>query len=665
MVGGFHGDCKSRQVIMSDFKERINRLSMQQMLLLARQIGAENTMKTSGQNSSAQSIAAYLVADVPIETNDLRESLKDKLPDYMIPSKFVQLDELPRLPNGKIDMNSLKLPVEEKPSISKAGVSGPKTEVEIQLVEIWEEVLGFRPIGVHDNFFEIGGDSILSIQIVAKARQKGIFLAPNQIFEHQTISELALFANTENKNIAEEKIVGNVPLLPIQHWFFEEHKNAPHHWNQAMMFDVPENLNTDIFQKSIEYLIEHHDALRLRFEKTEGSWNAFVTRHAEVNLFTLIDLTGASADEIDSTIEAKSIALQINQDLSKSGLFQILFFKCGQGNKNKLLLVGHHLLVDTISWQILVSDLESIYSQLSRDEEIALPSKTTSYPKWGNHLNGLSTSGEFDDEIEFWKEQNYSEKFPIDFDSHLPIDEKSIKTLALEIDLAATENLLRNSNEAYHTKTEELLIAALMLSFEKWAGIRSLCLGLERHGRKYSKLDLSNTVGWFTTYFPVSLKIEDGTKFKSSIISIKEKLRSIPNEGIGFGVLRYLKKVGGLMQKPPVIFNFLGNQKPFDSKVLGKGKFISKGVRSAESERHHLLEINAYIGEGHLNLQFSYSEQFHKHETIQNLIEVFENELHQVIEHCSSRETSEYSPSDFPEADLSQDDLDNLLNQIK
>ena len=664
MVGGFHGDCKSRKVIMNDFQQRINRLSRQQMLLLARQIGADNTTKTGGNNTATLSITAYVVADEPIEINELRQGLKDKLPEYMIPSKFIQLDELPRLPNGKIDVNSLKLPVEAEPSFSKTGVSAPKTEVEIQLVEIWEEVLGFRPIGVHDNFFEIGGDSILSIQIVAKARQKGIFLAPNQIFENQTISELALFANREIKNISEEKIVGNVPLLPIQHWFFEEHKNAPHHWNQAMMFDVPENINTHILQKSIEYLIEHHDALRLRFEKTEGSWHAFVAEHAEINAFTLIDLTGFLPVEMDSTIERKSIELQTNQDLSKSGLFQTLFFESELGKHNKMLLIAHHLLVDNISWQILVSDLESIYAHLIRDEEIALFSKTTSYYKWGNHLIELSKSGEFNDEIEFWKEQNYSDKIPVDINSPLPIDEKSIKTLALEIDSAATEKLLRNSNEAYHTKTEELLIAALMLSFEKWAGIKRLCLGLEKHGRKYNEIDLTNTVGWFTTYFPVSLKIEDGTNFKSSIISIKEKLRSIPNEGIGFGVLRYLKKMDGLTQKPQAIFNFLGNQKSFDSNVLGKGGFIWKGVRSPQSERHHLLEINAFIEEGRLSLQFSFSEKVHKPETIKNFIELFENSLRQLIEHCSSHEVSEYSPSDFPEADLSQDDFDTLLNQI-
>ena len=651
-------------MIMSDFQERIKKLSDQQKLLLARQIGADHTAKTSGQNSSTQGIAAYLVADEPIETNDLRESLKDKLPEYMIPSKFVQLDELPRLPNGKIDVNSLKLPVEEAPSFYKTGASVPQTEAELQLVEIWEEVLGFRPIGIHDNFFSIGGDSILSIQIVAKARQKGIFLEPNQIFEQQTISELALFAKSENKNIVEEKIVGNVSLLPIQHWFFEEHKSAPDHWNQAIMFDVPENINTDILQKSIGYLIGYHDALRSGFERTEEGWNAFVAEHSEINTFSSIDLTGISSVEINSTIEAKSIELQTHQDLSKAGLFQTLFFKCGQGNKNKLLLVAHHLLVDAISWQILVSDLESIYLKLGRDEEIAFLSKTTSYHKWGNHLVELSTSGEFDDEIEFWKEQSYLERIPIDIDSHLPIYEKSIKTIGLKMDLVTTEKLLRNSNETYHTKTEELLITTLMLGFGKWADIRSLCLGLERHGRKYSKLDLSNTVGWFTTYFPVSLKIDDGTNFKSSIISIKEKLRSIPNEGIGYGVLRYLKKIDGLTQKPPVIFNFLGNQKPFASNVLGKGEFMLKGVRSTESERHHLLEINAFIEEGQLNLQFSYSDQFHKPETIQNLIELFKNSLHQVIEHCSLRETSEYSPSDFPEVELNQDDLDNLLNQI-
>ncbi|RYG54801.1 MAG: hypothetical protein EOO01_00480, partial [Chitinophagaceae bacterium] len=158
---------------MSDIQDRLNRLSRQQMLLLARQIGADDTTKTSVQKNATQAITAYLVADRPLETTDLRQYLKDKLPDYMIPSKFVQLNELPRLPNGKIDLNALEIPAEAEASLYNSIVMAPTTPVETQLVEIWEEVLGFRPIGVRDNFFEIGGDSILSIQIVAKARQKG------------------------------------------------------------------------------------------------------------------------------------------------------------------------------------------------------------------------------------------------------------------------------------------------------------------------------------------------------------------------------------------------------------------------------------------------------------------------------------------------------------
>lgn len=660
MVGGFNGDRKSGKVTMSNLQERIARLSGQQKLLLAKQIGAEMNLKTNGQSDSNQSIVAYLVADELIDINDLRDGLKNKLPEYMIPSKFIQLASLPKLPNGKIDVSQLKLPIEDS---SKPAISLPQTEIELQLVAIWEDVLGFHPISVHDNFFEIGGDSILSIQIVARARKKGIFLATNQLFEHQTISELALFAKTENKKATEETVSGTAPLLPIQHWFFEEHINAPHYWNQAILFDVPENLNPDILQKSIDYLIQHQDALRLGFVKSEG-WNAFVVDPAAITPFHSIDLSNRSSLQVDAVIEQKAIELQTSLDLSKGNIFQVLFFKCGHGVADKMLLIAHHLLIDSISWPILLSDLESVYLQLNRGEEISLSSKTTSYRQWGNHLVELSTTGQFDEEKKFWKEQCLSENIPVDFDAQFPIQEESIKTIDLKIDVDTTENLLKQSNETYRTKTEELLITALMLGLEKWAGISSLCLGLERHGRNYGKLDLSDTVGWFTTYFPVLLKMEDGTNLKSSIISIKEKLRSIPNEGIGYGVLRYLKKEIGLTQRPQVIFNFLGNQKPFNSSVLGKGKFISKGVRSTQSERYHLLEINAFIEEGQLSFKFSYSEQFHKPESIRNLIELFEVALRRMIEHCLVRETIEYSPSDFPDADLNQADLDNLLNQI-
>ena len=651
---------------MSNFQERLNRLSDQQKILLAKQITAENNAKEKVIHNFNQLIVAYLTAVEPIEKNELRDYLKGKLPEYMIPSRFVQIEEFPTLPNGKIDPKALKLTSQQKNFEIEDEKALAKNDTEKQLLKIWEDVLGFQSIRRNDNFFEIGGDSILSIQIVSKARKEGIFLAPNQMFEHQTIAELALFAKTENKTLDEEIIVGNVPMLPIQHWFFEEHKNAANHWNQAIIFDVPENLDSDIMQKSVECLVEYHPALRLHFEQTEGEWLASVCHIEDVEAFAIVDLTNVEKDKINSEIQVKSNHLQSNLDLSKSTLIQVVLFNCKQNTKNKLMLFAHHLLVDNISWQIIISDLELIYDQLSRNEKLNLPAKTTSYNKWGNHLIELSKSGEFDKELEFWKEQIESKKIPTDFDLQLPITEESVKIIELEIDSVSTHDLLNSSNETYKTKTEELLLVSLILAFDKWAKIKNLCIGLEKHGRKYSRndFDLSHSVGWFTTYFPVLLNIADSTNLKESVISIKEKLRSIPNDGLGFGVLRYIQNAEELAQKPQVIFNFLGKQKPLQSNVIGDGKFLTEGLRSPMSERHHLLEINSFVEDNKLRLKFGFSEKLHNEDTIKGLVDCFGSELSKLIEHCSTQKEVVYSPSDFPEVGLNQDDLDNLLDQI-
>ena len=649
----------------SNFQERIKNLSAKQKALLAKQIGAQNGINKNERADDNKNLIAFFVADKPLDKADLRESLKEKLPDYMIPSNFVQLDEFPKLPNGKLDANSLKF--EEETPFSESSFDAPKTETEKQLAKIWEEVLSFKPIGLNDNFFEIGGDSILSIQIVAKARKVGIVLAPNQLFEHQTISELACFAKAKTEDKKEETVTGDVPLLPIQQWFFEEHKNAPHHWNQAIIFDVPENLDTNILQKSIEHLIRHHDALRLNFVKDNENWNASISDGKNVEAFAKIDLSSFSADEIEKAIEEKSFEFQSKFSLSDSTLFQAMFFVCGERMSDKLLLFAHHLVVDDISWRILFEDLETIYQQLSEGKTVSLSSKTASYKKWGEHLIKISKSDELKREFEFWKSQTVNfDAFPTDFEKKLPILVESIKIIDSELDLEATENLLKKSRDTYNTKTEEILVTALMLALDRWAGIKNFCLGLEKHGReeKESDLDLSNTVGWFTTYFPVSLKLEDASDLKSSIISTKEKLRSVPNKGLGYGVLRYLKQENSLSQKPLVMFNYLGNQKPLESKILGKGEFTHQGTHSPKTERYNLLGINAFVKNGKLYTIFNYSETLYKSNTIENLVEHFESELLKLIEHCSIGEQSEYTPSDFPEADLNQDDLDSLLSQI-
>ena len=652
---------------MSDFQERINNLSVKQKTLLAKQIRLGNTTPTNNvADKPQQRLVAYVTADKSIDKDSLRTVLKDKLPDYMIPSNFVQLNEFPKLPNGKIDVNSLVLP-NETLSVSETRNAIPETENEKKLVKIWEDTLNFTPIGIHDNFFEIGGDSILSIQIIAKARKQGITLAPNQLFEHQTISELALFVKSKTEPKDDEIVTGNVPMLPIQHWFFEEHKNAPHHWNQAILFDSPENFDPEIAEKSIDYLTFYHDALRLNFVEENGMWNASIAPPEKHTAFTKADFTKLASSETASQITQKSNELQSNLKLSDSSLFHAVFFDTAKETANKFLLFAHHLLIDNISWGILIEDLQTIYSQLSKNEPISLESKTVSYKKWGKHLASLSESGHFNNELEFWQTAvSNSKKLPADFEATLPVNEESIRTIDLEIDSVTTANLLKNSQDAYNTKTEELLITALMLAINKSLDMNSLCLGLEKHGRRLTKsnLDLSSTVGWFTTYFPVALNVSDVSDLGKNIISIKEQLRNVPNDGIGYGVLRYLQKHSDLKQKPQIIFNYLETLNPFECPSLGTGHFYNQEIRTPKSEHYHLLEIKVLINNGQLNINFVYSEKLHLTSTIKHLSEHFESQLRKLIKHCSSQETIEYSPADFPEANINHNDLASLLKKI-
>ncbi len=648
---------------MNNFEGRVKNLSSSQRGLLAKQIGAKGRVKMD----SVRSLVAYLTSDKVFETKVLQEALRSRLPEYMIPSKFVLLDKFPRLPNGKIDSKSLSVPIEKENRLVESVNTISKTETEKQLIEIWEKVLDFAPIRVDDNFFEIGGDSILSIQIVAKARKLGIVLAPNQLFEHQTVSELARFAKTETEDIDEETSVGDVQLLPIQYWFFEEHKNAPHHWNQALTFKPPESFDFEILRKSVGQLASHHNALRLSFVKEGEEWTSAISDREYSDSCHLTDLTDVSSDEIEKVIELRSAEWQASLNLSNSALFQAIFFDCGEKSKNRLLFIAHHLIVDSVSWGILIEDLETIYRQLENDETVSLSSKTKSYKKWGEHLIELAKTDELSSELEFWESQIVGvDSVPTDFERELPYFVESVRIVESIVDKNTTDNLLLRSNKAYGTNTDEILITALMRALEKWKGIKNVCLGLEKHGRETGKstLDLSNTVGWFTTYFPVRFEIQNSEDLKMSIVSTKETLRQIPNKGLGYGVLRYLRGENQLSQQPAVIFNYLGKQESLRSEVLGKGNWTRNAAHSPKAERYNLFGINAFIEDGELHTVFDFSDEIYKTETIESLMWLFEKELRRIIEHCGNQESAEYTPSDFAEADLNQDDLDNLISRI-
>ncbi len=654
-----------------ELKQRIEKLSPKQKALLALQLKAQHLDTNLGNGHDTERLVAYIIDDGNLITDDFRDHLKNLLPDYMIPAAYVQLDEFPRLPNGKI--NNQALPNPDEASNQTAGdYAAPRTATEKKLAAIWSEVLNFEPVGIHDNYFEIGGDSILSIQIIAKANKAGLILKPNALFDHQTIAALAQSAETRaERPVNNEVVTGEIPLLPIQHWFFEEHQQAPHHWNQGLIFTNAAGISTELLARAVHHLSSHHDALRTIFIKDGNQWKASIEEPQSREAFQHIDLSTLSPASQEKEIKARSGEMQARLNLSEGKLFQGIYFDCGKEQPGKLYLFAHHLVVDAVSWGILVEDLKTACGQLQQGVDISLPAKTVSYKDWGLHLQEMADSGQLEKEYEFWHRQTQGiSTLPCDLEAKLPVPEEYTATIDFALDQSITRQLRTDALNTYNTRIDEFLTAVLTEVIVKWSNSHNVCLGLERHGREAmnNNMDLSHTVGWCTAYFPLILDYPANTDAGILLKSVKEQIRKIPNGGIGYGILRYLCKENGSrmdrQHRPPIIFNYLGNLSPFDAGILGFGKEMSDNTRHQQSERYHMLEINAFIQEDQLKMRWSYSRQLHQPDTIYNLVQAFEKTLQSFIEHCSVPNSGGFTPSDFPEAGLSQDDLDNLLGEI-
>ena len=648
---------------MKNLKHRINNLTEKQKALLLNQIKLENVSFSNTNPEGSQQLVAYIISKDSFDVEVLKNELAKKLPNYMVPTKFVEVNEFPKLPNGKIDYSVLiieNLNSEDNPTTESE--ASEANEIEKKLISIWEDILNIEPISIHDNFFEIGGDSILSIQIIARARKKGLFIEPDHIFENQNISELAKVVKTDSRTSQDVEEYGIVPLLPIQHWFFEEHKNSPHHWNQALLFDLPKEFDLNIFRDVLKNIVEHHNALRLQFKKNGSEWSSALDDVFDSEVLNEFDLSTTEFNDLDTSLKSKITAFLSSFDFSGSSLFQVALFDC-PGSTNKLLFAAHHLVIDYVSWQILISDFDSLYEQLLIGKEALLPAKSTSYKKWSEHLVTLSESGIFDDDLVFWQNQTCSLKIQTDFPFQLPRFEGRLETENIIMD-AETTNLFSKANGSFRTNTEELILTSILLGLAKEGIADEICVGLEKHGRQSidNDMDLNSTIGWFTTYFPLYFQVGKSQDLKSNIINVKEKFRNIPNKGLSYGVLRYLKKEKSLAQKPGILFNYMGMYQRINSKFFGIGNFFNEGVRSPQSELYYLLQFNCSIENNKLAIKLTYDQDVFKNSTITILANTIKKTLSGLVQFCTQQESTNYTPTDFPEADLSQSDLDNLLN---
>jgi amino acid adenylation domain-containing protein/non-ribosomal peptide synthase protein (TIGR01720 family) len=602
----------------------------------------------------------------------LRHFLQDKLPDYMIPSIFVMLEAMPLTANGKIDRRALPTPDTTKSERNNTVVL-PRSPQEKQLAEIWSQLLGIESVGIDDNFFELGGDSILAIQVIAKASKAGLHLTPKQVFQYQTIAQLAAVASTVSVKAEQGTVTGIVPLTPIQHWFFEQNFADFHHWNQSILLKLSPSIQPQWLEQIVQRLLEHHDALRLRFLSTVSGWQQINGSLDLETPFSYVDLSALAQKEQELAIAMAAPALQTSLNLSTT-LVRVAFFDLGASQPSRLLFVIHHLAIDGVSWRILLADLQTAFGQLHANQLIQLPPKTTSFKQWAESLQTHANSQILAHTLEYWHAANQLSmvSLPVDY----PGGNNTVAdadTLSIFFSSEETQTLLQKVPAAYQTQINDVLLTALVQAFEPLTGEQGLLVELEGHGREdlFEMMDVSRTVGWFTSLFPVWLDLGTADAPGSALKAMKEQLRRIPQRGISYGILRYLgddniKQQLKAMPQAEVRFNYLGqsDQVFFESSFVAPARESTGAVRSGRSQRGVLLEINGIVTGGQLRLDWIYSRAIHRRTTIATLSQQFMVALRTLIDHCLSPEAGGYTPSDFPQMQLDQAELDELLADL-
>ncbi|MGH3983633.1 MAG: amino acid adenylation domain-containing protein [Pseudonocardiaceae bacterium] len=611
-------------------------------------------------------LVAYVVADGPLDAAQLRAHAAAVLPDYMLPSALVLLDELPLNSNGKLDRHALPDP--QWASDHTTTYVAPRTDTEALVASIWTEVLGVEQVGIHDNFFQLGGDSILSIKIVARAAQAGLRLRSRDIFVHQTVAALAPNVTAvEIEPVEQGPVTGAVPLTPIQSWLFDTQTMSPGHFHQSLSLELADGVDEAALRTALATLLEHHDALRMRFERLDGRWCQRNAPVESVEVLRRVDLSPLDGDRRIVMAEALH-DIQAGLDLGSGPLLAAVVFELGHGQRPVLALTVHHLVVDGVSWRILLEDLVTAYRAACGDPTARLAPKTTSFRQWALRLSEQAGAGRFDDELDYWGGLAQGAGAVLPTDGAGPNTVASVRSVSVGLDTQETQALLQQVPEVYRTQINDVLLAALGRVLGGWTGHEQVLVDLEGHGREelFDGVDLSRTVGWFTTVFPVAVPAGSGRDWGTQLTAVKEHLRAIPGRGLGYGALRHLTDddtAAGLTSAAPQIsVNYLGH---LDLLAGGEGLYqaVSEQLQLDEdprAERPNVLEVVGRLERNRLEFTWFYSEHLHRRPTVSALADELLTALKQIIAHCTQPGAGGRSPSDFPLARLDQASVDRL-----
>ncbi|WP_433736335.1 non-ribosomal peptide synthetase [Pseudomonas putida] len=616
---------------------------------------------------SGKQLVGYLVTKIAEQDEaqqsalreDLKAHLKAQLPDYMVPAHLILLASLPLTANGKLDRRALPAP---DPELNRQAYVAPSNELEQTLAQIWCDVLNVEQVGLNDNFFELGGDSILSIQVVSRARQQGIHFSPRDLFQHQTVQTLATVATRTEQVTAEQGLVsGESRLTPIQHWFFDTDIPQRQHWNQALLLQPTLALEPHRLEQALLAVIEHHDALRLRFSQAANQWQAEHQAISEPPVLWQVRVS--SMDKCAALFDDAQCSL----DLEEGPLMRVLLVDGPEGQQ-RLFIAIHHLVVDGVSWRVLLDDLQTVYRQLDTQQSVKLPAKTSAFKDWAARLQAYAGSDSLREELGWWQTQLAGPSGELRCDRpEGGRQNRHAQSVSVRLDSERTRQLLQQAPSAYRTQVNDLLLTALARVLCRWSGHGSALIQLEGHGREtlFDEIDLTRTVGWFTSAYP--LRLTPAQEQGASIKAIKEQLRAVPHKGLGYGVLRYLadescRQGMAVLPQAPVTFNYLGQ---FDQSFGADALFrpLDEAIGAAHDPRASLpneLSVDGQVYGGELVLRWTFSAERFDPSTISELADAYVCELQSLIEHCLRDDAGGLTPSDFPLAKLNQAQLDAL-----
>ncbi len=569
-------------------------------------------------------LAAYYTSQSELTSRSLKDWLSQRLPWAMTPSFLTRMEGIPLTDNGKPDLSALPDPLEKHRDVEEAYCE-PSNAIETRLSEIWRSTLNIERVGIHDNYFDLGGDSIIAIQIVVKANDLGIQLKPNHLFQHQTVAELA--ANVEIKPSYKAPLLefksGIYPLTPIQKWFFSQQLASPNQFNQSVLLNINSNVSEGQLADALNAVIAKHRVLTLKFERQGEDWRQHLPEH-----YPAVEI---STIHINNDDQQCGYEHQIQQSLDiEQGKLVAAVLWVDENQRSRLLLVIHHLVIDAVSWQSLLADLDTACKQLLSGRAIQLPA-TGSH--WGDWVEAVSTQQanikRRDNVNDDWRQPSLFHSMAL---PEQQVREASRRLYTERFSAYLTQQLIDKGLRHWNMPMHEILLSALAITLAEFSRNNRLTIHIESHGREHDALDLTRSIGWFTALYPLTLTIDSPPVSAQALKALKSQMDAVPGLGGEYGLLNYADNHYP-QQYGSVLFNYLGRT----DKLLAEDNMFQFArplqlYRGADNRFCFSLEVNARLSQEGLLIDFGYSDQMFSREQISQLSGRLKSFMQQIID---------------------------------